>query len=188
VDGVTVSDFSGRLWTDAGILDDIAVQDQDEIVERLMSLILHTLESRGWSAAWHECAMPGMLPAFMAPDSVAREEQVKFIEDLWHASVMVESEQGTGSGPQELRNQIYWLDWPAVQWVMRLLSHFHFQRHPTLESIIRSLCTRMGDTKMIEEMFKHIRGAEAKQQDPKVVDILGLYQKAFTNPNTAHTA
>ena len=40
----------------------------------------------------------------------------------------------------------------------------------------------MGDTKMIEEMFKHIRGAEAKRQDPKVVDVLGLYQKAFANP------
>ena len=146
MDGVTVSDFSGRLWRDAGILDDIGVQDQDEIVERLMSLILHTLESCGWSAAWHECAMPEMLPAFMAPDSAVREEQVKYIEDLWHASV--ESERGTGSGPQELRNQIYWLDWPAVHSVMRLLSHFHFQRHPTLKSIIRSLCTRIGDTKI----------------------------------------
>ena len=35
VDGVTVSDFSGRLWRDAGILDDIGVQGPDEIVERL---------------------------------------------------------------------------------------------------------------------------------------------------------
>ena len=51
VDGMTVSDFSGRLWRDAGVLDDIAVPDQDEILERLMSLILHTLESRGWTAA-----------------------------------------------------------------------------------------------------------------------------------------
>ena len=148
MDGIRVSDFSGRLWRDVGVHDDIGVQDRDEIVERLMSLILHTLESRGWSAAWHECAMPEMLPAFIAPDSVVREEQVKYIEDLWHASVLVESQRGTGSGPQELRNQIYWFDWPAVQWVMRWLSHFHFQRHPTLKSIIRSLCARMGDTKI----------------------------------------
>ena len=49
-------------------------------------------------------------------------------------------------------------------------------------SIIQSICTRMGDTKMIEEMFKHIRGAEVKQQDPKVLDVLAMYQKAFTNP------
>ena len=104
-----------------------------------MSLNLHTLESRGWSAAWHECAMPEMLPAFMAPDSAAQEEQVKYIEDLWHASVLVESEQGTGSGPQELRNQMYGLGWPPVQWAMRLLPHFYVQRHPTLESSIRSL-------------------------------------------------
>jgi hypothetical protein len=39
----------------------------------------------------------------------------------------------------------------------------------------------MGDT-MIEDMFKHIRGEETKQQDPKVLDVLALYQKAITNP------
>ena len=127
-------------------------------------------------------------PGVARVDLLQREERVKYISDLWQASVLVESEHGTGSGPQELREQIYWLDWPAVQWVMRSLSHFEFQRHPTLLSIIRSLCTRMGDTKMIEEMFKHIRGAEAKHQDPKVLDILGLYQKALANQNTARTA
>ena len=31
-------------------------------------------------------------------------------------------------------------------------------------------------------MFKHIRGAETKQQDPKVLDVLALYQKASKNP------
>ena len=142
---------------------------EDEIPERLMSLNLHTLEARLWSAAWSECAMPEMMAAFIAPDSAVREEQVRYTEDLWHAVIRVESEEGTGSGPQEVRNQIYWLDWPGVQWVMRLLSHFYFQRHPILESIVRALCTRMGDTKMIEEMFKHIRGAEVKHQDPKVI-------------------
>ena len=40
----------------------------------------------------------------------------------------------------------------------------------------------MGDTKMIEEMFKHIRGAEMKHQDPKVVDVVAMHQRAFTNP------
>ena len=39
-------------------------------------------------------------------------------------------EQGTGFGPQEVRKQIKWLDWPAVQWVMRLLAHLHLRRHP----------------------------------------------------------
>eukprot|EP00974_Lingulodinium_polyedra_P117260 11162544-Lingulodinium_polyedra.AAC.1 len=31
---------------------------------------------------------------------------------------------------------------------------------------------------MIEERFKHIRGAETKQQDPMVLDVLTLYQDA----------
>ena len=84
---------------------------------------------------------------------------------------------------QAVRTQIYWLDWTAVQWLMRLLAHFHFSKiHPILEAIVRSVCTRMGDTQMIEEMFRHIRGAETKQQDPKVLDVLALYQKAITNP------
>ena len=182
IDGMTVSDFSGAPWRDCGVADDIGVSDPQEIPGRLMSMVLRTLEARLWSAAWDERTMPSMMAALLAPDSAPREEQIKYMEDLWKASVLVESQHGTGSGPQELRAQIYWLDWPVAQWLMRLLAHFHFQRHPILESIVRSLCTRMGDTKMIGEMFKHIRGAEVKQQDPKVLDVMALYQKAITNP------
>ena len=153
-----------------------------EIPERLMSMVLHTLEARLWSAAWDSRTMPSMIAALLAPGSAPREEHINYMEDLWKASVLVESQYGTGSGPQEIRAQIYWLDWPVVQWLMRLLVHFHFQRHPKLESIVRSLCTRMGDTKMVEEMFKHIRGAEVKHQDPKVLDVMALYQKTITHP------
>ena len=110
------------------------------------------------------------------------------MEDLWQASVLAESEQDTGFWPQAVRKQIYWLDWPAVQWLMRLLAHFDFQRHPILESIFRSVCTRMGDTKMIEDMFKDIRGTETKQEDPKVLDVLAVYQKALTNRTPFNTA
>ena len=121
-------------------------------------MAMHTLEARLWSSAWDDCTMPSMIAALLAPDSAAREEQIQYMEDLWNASVLVESQEGTGSGPQEVRAHIYWLDWLAVQWFMRLLAHFHFRWHPTLESIIRSLRTRMGDTKMVDEMFKHIPG------------------------------
>ena len=35
---------------------------------------------------------------------------------------------------------------------------------------------------MVEEMFKHIRGAEVKHQDPKVLDVMAMYQKTITHP------
>eukprot|EP00974_Lingulodinium_polyedra_P106563 10316745-Lingulodinium_polyedra.AAC.1 len=63
-------------------------------------MVLRTLEARLWGAVWNECAMPEMLPALVAPDSAMREERVKRTEDLWQVSVLAESEQGTGSGPQ----------------------------------------------------------------------------------------
>ena len=91
-----------------------------------MFMVLHTLEARLWSAAWNERAMPVMLPALLAPASTQRDAQVKYMEDLWHASVLAESEQDTGSGSQVVRLQIYWTDWLAVQWHMRLLAHFSF--------------------------------------------------------------
>ena len=182
IHGMEVYDFSGAVWKTCGAVDDVPVSDLQEIPERLMSMVLHTLEARLWSAAWDSRTMPSMIAALLAPGSAPREEHINYMEDLWKASVLVESQQCTGSGPQEIRAQIYWLDWPVVQWLMRLLVHFHFQRHPKLESIVRSLCTRMGDTKMVEEMFKHIRGAEVKHQDPKVLDVMALYQKTITHP------
>ena len=88
IDGMPVSDFSGTQWKDSGIPDDIGVSDVQEIPERLMSMVLHTLEARLWSAAWNERAMPEMLPALLPPDSTQRDEQIKYMEDLWRASVL----------------------------------------------------------------------------------------------------
>ena len=62
--------------------------------------------------------MPEMLPALVAPDSALRDEQIKYMEDLWQASVLAESEQDTGFGSQAVRKQIYWLDWLAAQWLL----------------------------------------------------------------------
>ena len=72
-----------------------------EIPERLMSMVLHTLEARLWSAAWDSRTMPSMIAALLAPDSAPREEHINYMEDLWKASVLVESQYGTGSGPQD---------------------------------------------------------------------------------------
>jgi hypothetical protein len=111
IDGTPVSDFSGTQWRLVGVLDETGVSDLQEIPKRLMSMVLHAVEARLWSADWHERAMPEMLPALQAPDSVQRDEQIKYMEELWHASVLAESEQNTGSGSQAVRLQIYWLYW-----------------------------------------------------------------------------
>eukprot|EP00974_Lingulodinium_polyedra_P030333 2919346-Lingulodinium_polyedra.AAC.1 len=58
-----VSDFSGKLWSNAGVPDYIGVSDPQEIPVRLVSMFLHALEVRLWTAVWNECTMPEMLPA-----------------------------------------------------------------------------------------------------------------------------
>jgi hypothetical protein len=102
------------------------VSELQEIPQRRMPMVLPTLEARFRSAAWNERAMPDMLPAPLAPDSTQRDEQIKYMEDLWHASVLAESEQDTVSGSQAVRLQIYWLYRVVVQWLMRLMAHFLF--------------------------------------------------------------
>ena len=80
--GQKVFDFSGTLWKDDGVPDDIGVPDADEMPAMLLSLVINTQETRLWSAAWNECTMPEMLAAFVAPDSAARSEQVQYTEDV----------------------------------------------------------------------------------------------------------
>ena len=182
--GIQVADYSGRIWTDCGVADELNVSCESDIRRRLMSFMLHVLEARLWSQAWMEFAMPEAAAAFLAPVSghiSAPQEKMKYAQDLWDASVWAESHRDSAPGTWEVRRKIYWLDWPAVQWIMRLLAHFNFQKDCRLPALLRPLFTRLGDTKMIEEMFKHLRGAETKQQDPKVLDVLAMYQKAITD-------
>ena len=109
-----------------------------------MSMMLHTLEARLWSQAWIERTMPDMVAGLLAPDAELRDERFRYAEDLWQASIHAESHQDFEPGAWELRQRIYWLDWPAVQWLMRLLAHFHFRENHIVESIVLLLCDRMG--------------------------------------------
>ena len=88
IDGMPVSDFSGTQWRISGVLDDIGVSDLQEIPERLMSMVLHTLEAWLWSVAWNERAMPEMSPALLPSDSTQRDKQTKYMEDVRRASVL----------------------------------------------------------------------------------------------------
>ena len=83
IHGMTVVDFSGRLWQDIGVPDDIGISDPQEIPRRLISMMLHTLEARLWSQVWMEHAMPEMAAALLAPDMRLREERLKYAQDLW---------------------------------------------------------------------------------------------------------
>jgi len=106
-----VSYFAGTQWRNSGVLDGIGVSDLQEIPERLMSMVLHTLEARLWSAAWNERAMPEMLPALLPPDSTQRAERSSTWKTCGAPQFLAESEQDTGCGSQAVRLQIYWIDW-----------------------------------------------------------------------------
>ena len=88
------------------------------IPERLMSFLCHFSEARWWSYAWMRFALPDGFAAVLAegPQAV---DHLQFWRTLWDAATFAESVHGAGhpsaTGVCELREAIYWLDWPSVQ-------------------------------------------------------------------------
>lgn len=153
------------------------------IPERLMSFLLHFSEARWWSYAWGHFALPEAFAAVLAdgPQGVAA---LKYLHLLWKAATFAGSIEGAGNpsaaGVVSLRHQIYWLDWPITQWLLRLLAHFHWTAHATIVNYLRVFFRRLGDTLCVEETHGIGRGMEQRDQQPDVLNLLIFFGELLT--------
>ena len=90
---------------------------------------------------------------------------------MWEAATDTEANANVFPSAWSLRQQVYWLSWPLVQFVLRWMAHMHFK--PTagfLCHFLRMLLTRIGDTKGVEETHRIGRALEKEGQSRKVLE------------------
>ena len=133
-----------------------------------MGFLLHFMEARLWSYAWQESAYPEAFAGLLS-SSVA-ESSWKWAKRLWEASTDAEANAHRFPGAWRLRQEIYWLSWPLVQWLLRWMAHHDFRPHHEILEFIRLLFTRIGDTKAIEESHKIGRNLEKQSQQRDVLE------------------
>ena len=59
-----------------------------------------------------------------------------------------------------LREKLFWMEWPCVQLIFRLLAHHGFRPVPEALSFLHRFFHRIGDTKIIEDTNKKARSVE----------------------------
>ena len=148
--------------------------------ERLMSFLCHFCEARWWSYAWMRFALPDAFAAVLAegPQAV---DHLQFWRTLWDAATFAESVDGaahsSATGVSELREAIYWLDWPLVQWLLRLMAHFLWVPHTAIMLFLLRFFLRIGDTLCVEESHRVGRGMEQREQQPDVLNLLSFFTR-----------
>ena len=147
-----------------------------EVPGRLMGFWLHFMEARLWSYAWQEYAYPEAFASLLS--STSAERSWKWAEKLWVASTDAEAVAHRMPGAWRLRQEIYWLSWPLVQWMLRQMAHHGFRPQTNILEFIRLMFTRIGDTKASEESHKIGRNLEQHGQqrdvlEPAVFFLLG---------------
>ena len=132
----------------------------DKVPERLMSFLLHFTEARLWSYAWQQFAYPeafaGLLSTMHAVDTL------EHARELWTAATDAEANASVYFGAWSLRQEVYWLSWTLVQFVLRWLAHENFKTSESLLGFLSQLFHRIGDTKAIEESHRIGRESETK--------------------------
>jgi hypothetical protein len=144
------------------------------IPERLMSFLCHFFEARWWSYAWMRFALPEGFAAVLAAGEQGIES-LQFLRTLWDAATFAETIANTAhasaAGVVNLRQEIYWLDWPVVQWILRLMAHFLWAPHATVINVLLTLFLRLGDSLCIEETHRIGRSMEKRDQQADVLDL-----------------
>jgi hypothetical protein len=73
----------------------------------------------------------------------------------------------------QLRQQLFWMDYPAVQFLFRLLAHHNWEARPEILSLLYNFFHRIGDTKIIEDSNKKARSVEqtGSNRDAKTLTV-----------------
>ena len=148
------------------------------IPERLMSFLCHFFEARLWSYAWMRFALPEGFAAVLA-EGEKGAKSLQFWQTLWDAATFAEAITNTAhpsaAGVVSWRQEIYWVDWPIVQWILRLMAHFLWAPHATVINLLMTLFLRLGDTLCIEETHHIGRSMEKRDQQADVLDLLNFF-------------
>lgn len=148
----------------------------DQVLPRLMSFLLHFAEARLWSYAWMQCAYPEAFAALLS-DGKHAGDAFQSAKELWTAATDAEANQHLHPEAWDLRQEVYWLSWALVQFLLRWLAHVGFQPCPAIHAFLCRIFLRIGDTKCVEESHKIGRGLETKGQDPKKCDAAAFYAR-----------
>ena len=125
-------------------------------------------------------ALPDGFAAVLAegPQAV---DHLQFWRTLWDAATFAESVHGAGrpsaAGVCALREEIYWLDWPIVQLLLRLMAHFSWLPHVVIMQLLLKFSLRLADTLCVEESHRVGRGMEQREQQPDVLNLLSFFSR-----------
>ena len=174
----------GRLGWQVQLGQSYFESEERDVPGRLMSFLLNFMEARWWSCAWQRFALPEAFAGVLHPTE--SESILLELKELYQASVDVQCglHPGIGLGPEcesalpraaDLLQNVYWLRWPAVDLLLRILAHHQWRAQPELVGLLQRLFTRTGDTKCVEESHKIGRGMEQRDQSPNVLNLLSFY-------------
>ena len=133
-----------------------------------------------WSNAWMHFALPEGFAAVLA-EGPQLVDHLQFLRTLWDAATFAESVHGAGhpsaAGVCALREEIYWLDWPIAQWLLRLMAHFSWLPHAVILQFLLKFFLRLADTLCVEESHRVGRGMEQHEQQPDALNLLSFFSR-----------
>ena len=95
------------------------VQEED-IPGLVASFMFHLIEARFWSYAETQHRWPGAFAGILSETD--HGSAMPQAQRFWEACLFAESARNIVPGFFELREQVYWMDWPICQLPFRLLS------------------------------------------------------------------
>ena len=111
--GPLAQDFSPEIDVLGGITLP-GIESHDEIPHRIMGFLLHLTEARIWDYAWRCWSYPDAFAALLHPDSHIAAEAMEKAARLWTLATDVEGARNTMPSLFQLREKIFWLDWPVL--------------------------------------------------------------------------
>ena len=153
----------------------------ESIPSRLTSFLLYVMTARGWSIAEYQWRWPKRFGLLLSPAPGEAQEAYRMHETWWSQCLDSEGLANEKPGIFRLRQEAYWQDWPLVQYVFRLLAHYHFHPHPEVVREIQRLYDKIGDSRSVEEGHKLAKDRVRRDRARDDVCAPRVFQQLWRN-------
>ena len=138
--------------------------DKDTVADRIMRFVSCVVSKNLFTYLWHQFSYPAAFAQLLSAELSLRMSGMSQAKAVWDLALQLETMSNDSPALKQLRDKIFWLDYPSVQVRFRVLDHFHFdlsRLDPDVLQWLRRSKTRIGDSAVVENTNKKARRAEA---------------------------
>jgi hypothetical protein len=130
---------------------------QAVLCDEILDFCFHLVGQRARDLAVGAFLPPDSFASLLSDDEGQKDEALRRHREMWAALQAAEYKARSSKAWESILDKCYWHSWPGIRLGFMLLWEDDFTLGPKSLSFFRAMFLQLGDSRVIEQLHKHVR-------------------------------